>query len=296
MTLSTAMALHSPDSLPQPVLLIGESAAGKTHFGAQLLLRLRQVGGRFAMRPGEAATNLGPFEETLAALHSGRSARHTAPVAYDDSEWPIQDTAGRAVDLIWPDYGGEQIRRIVDDRRVPSAWRDRIRDARSWLLLIRIQHAHTDDDIFGRPPSLIAPGEANVAFRASAQSRLVELLQIMMFIHGADPAVPRVEPRLSILLSCWDELDLPNGMTPASVLTERMPLLAAFARSCWHPDGVKILGLSALGKPLVPDRDDPEYVEGGPESHGFVVLPDGTCTPDLTVPLALTMHPAAPKK
>lgn len=248
------------------------------------------------MRPGEAATNLGPFEETLTALHSGRSSRHTAPVAYDDSEWPIQDTTGRAVDLIWPDYGGEQIRRIVDDRRIPSAWGDRIRHARSWLLLIRIQHVHADDDVFGRPPSLIAPGDANAAFRASAQSRLVELLQIMMFIHGADPAVPQVEPRLSVLLSCWDELGLPVGTTPASVLTVRMPLLAAFVRSCWHSDGFKVLGLSALGKPLVPDREDPDYVEGGPESHGFVVLPDGTSTSDLTVPLALTMHPDAPKK
>jgi hypothetical protein len=248
------------------------------------------------MRPGEAATNLGAFEETLAALHSGRSARHTAPVAYDDSEWPIQDAAGHPIDLIWPDYGGEQIKRIVDDRRVPSAWRDRIRDARSWMLLIRIQHGHSDDDIFGRQPSLIAPGTPSAAFRASAQSRLVELLQIMMFIHGADPAVPRAEPRLSILLSCWDELGLPPGIKPESVLAERMPLLAAFVRSCWHSDGVKILGLSALGKPLVADREDAEYVEGGPESHGFVVLPDGTPTPDLTVPLALTMNSAAPKK
>ena len=270
-----------------PVLLVGESDAGKTHFGAQLLLRLRQVGGAFAMRPGEAATNLGPYEETLAALHTGRSARHTAPVAYDDSHWPIQDAAGHPIDLVWPDYGGEQVRRIIDDREVPPAWRDRIRAARSWLLLIRVQRSQLDDDVLARPPSLVARGSAPGAFRSSAQARLVELLQIMMFVHGADPAAARTEPRLSILLSCWDELGLEPGTAPSAVLAERMPLLAAFVRGCWLPDAVQVLGLSALGRPLAPDREDAEFMETGPERNGFAVLPDGKQTPDLTAPLAL---------
>ncbi len=45
------------------ILIIGESGVGKTHFGAQLLMRLQQNLGQLSM--DGAATNLEPFIEAM---------------------------------------------------------------------------------------------------------------------------------------------------------------------------------------------------------------------------------------
>ena len=102
------------ETLNKSVLLIGESGVGKSHYGAQLLKRLMQENGRIKMRG--AATNLQPFEAVMASLDAGLSADHTATSIYHESRWPIVDDQGRKADLIWPDYGGEQVKDIIDDR------------------------------------------------------------------------------------------------------------------------------------------------------------------------------------
>ena len=99
------------------ILLIGESDVGKSHYGGQLLKRLMQEDGRIRM--DGAATNLEPFEAVMASLDEGLSAGHTATTTYHESRWPIIDDEGRKADLIWPDYGGEQIKNIIDERRLP---------------------------------------------------------------------------------------------------------------------------------------------------------------------------------
>ena len=102
------------------ILLIGESGVGKSHYGGQLLKRLMQEDGRIRM--DGAATNLEPFEAVMASLDAGLSADHTATAIYHESRWPIVDDEGRKAHLIWPDYGGEQIKNIIDERRLPHVW------------------------------------------------------------------------------------------------------------------------------------------------------------------------------
>ena len=103
------------------ILLIGESGVGKTHYGAQLLRRLMK--GDDLLRMDGAATNVEPFEAALESLNDGRAAGHTATATYVDSVWPVADAQGRRAELVWPDYGGEQIKTIIESRRVPAAWR-----------------------------------------------------------------------------------------------------------------------------------------------------------------------------
>ena len=61
------------------------------------------------------------------------------------------------------------------------------------------------------------------------------------------------------------------------------PLLADFIACNW--DDSRILGLSALGRPLDKDQPDEDYVAIGSERFGYVVLEDGTRSPDLTLPI-----------
>lgn len=266
------------------ILLIGESGVGKTHYGAQLLKRLMAGSGQLRMHG--AATNLEPFQAALESLNEGLAADHTPTSTYVDSIWPIVDSHGKTADLIWPDYGGEQIKAISTTRRIPANWRDRVIAAPAWLLLIRLQQIHTTDDVFSRP--LDSLQNTNIESRTdqvSDQARLIELLQILIYLRGSSSDVPLETPRLAILLTCWDELG--TNDKPADVLHRRLPMLSAFIASTWL--NLAILGLSALERPLRPRDKDAEYAARGPEQFGYVVLPEGERTSDLTFPIKLLL-------
>ena len=262
------------------ILLIGESGVGKSHYGGQLLKRLMQEDGRIRMDGG--ATNLEPFEAVMASLDAGRSADHTATAIYHESHWPIVDDEGRKAHLIWPDYGGEQIKNIIDERRLPHAWLSRIAQSSAWLLLIRPQKTRAEDDIFSRPLKSLKgnrrePREA----RVSDQARLIELLQMLVYVRSTSDKRMRRLPCLVVLLTCWDEMESPGK--PNDELHERLPMFCDFVASNWEDSSV--LGLSALGRALDKQQPDQDYINQGSEQFGYVVLEDGACSLDLTLPI-----------
>jgi Double-GTPase 1 len=267
------------------ILLLGESDIGKTHYGAQLLKRLMKGDG--LLRMNGAATNLEPYEAALESLNEGKSAGHTAIATYVDSIWPVIDRDGRTVELVWPDYGGEQVRSIINSRRVPNAWRSRILASPRWLLLIRLQQTRIGEDIFSRPlNSLRATSTENREVQISDQARLIELLQFLMYVCHATADAPLVRPRLGILLTCWDELDFCGK--PTEALRKWLPMFLDFVLANWCKP--QVLGLSALGRPLNPRERDMEYVERGPEHFGYVVSSDGSKSTDLTLPIQLLLE------
>ena len=261
------------------ILLVGESGVGKTHYGAQLLRRLMRVKG--ALRMNGAATNLEAFETALESLDEGRAAGHTARTVNVDSVWPVIDGDGRQADLVWPEYGGEQIKSVIENRRLPDAWQKRVDRADAWLLLIRLQQAIVGDDMFSKPlADLKGASVENREVNQSDQARLVELLQMLLFSYGSSAKTLRV-PRFGVLLTCWDEAA--TVQTPAEALAARLPLISAFVRSNWsHP---LIMALSALERPLSPTTRDMGYASKGPEHFGYVIEADGTKSSDLTLPI-----------
>ena len=261
------------------ILLIGESGVGKTHYGAQLLRRLMQTSG--ALRMNGAATNLEAFEAALEDLDEGRAAGHTARSVNIDSVWPVVDASGRKADLIWPEYGGEQIKSVIESRRLPDAWQKRVDAADAWLLLIRLQQTSVGDDLFSKPlEDLKGDLIDNREVLPSDQSRLVELLQMLTFTYRV-VSKSRNPPSLGVLLTCWDEAGIIQ--TPPEALEAQLPLVSAFIRSNWRQP--LIMGLSALERPLNPTTRDVEYASRGPEHFGYVVEANGSKSSDLTLPI-----------
>jgi hypothetical protein len=268
----------------QSMLLVGESGVGKTHFGAQLLKRLLNSNGRFRMNG--AATNLEPFEATMGCLNDGRSAAHTPTSIYVDSEWPIADAGGREFTLVWPDYGGEQVKTLLDTRRVPAEWRDRVMTTSAWILMLRLHQLRVSGDLLSKPLASLANSTAGEASetelsKLSDQARMVELLQVLLYLRGGGVGQVNDIPQLCILLSCWDELGQTG--TPASILSNQLPMFYQFVSSNW-PEPI-IMGLSALERPLDKKVSDEEYVTKGPEHFGYIVTQDGSTSTDLTIPL-----------
>lgn len=264
----------------QSILLIGESGAGKSHYGGQLLKRLMKEDG--LIRMDGAATNLEPFEAVMDRLDKGLLADHTTTAVYHESRWPVVDDEGGKANLIWPDYGGEQIKNIIDGRRLPHAWLKRIAQSSAWLLLIRLQGTRVDDDIFSRPlTSLVRNGREPGKVPLSDQARLIELLQMLVYAQSKSVRRKRQLPRLVVLLTCWDEMESPGK--PIEVLHERLPMFGEFVESNWENSSV--LGLSALGRALDKEVPDESYIAEGSEQFGYVVLADGSCSTDLTLPI-----------
>ena len=264
------------------ILLIGESDVGKSHYGGQLLKRLMKADGRIRM--DGAASNLEPFEAVMARLDAGVSADHTAVTTYEESVWPIVDEEGRKAHLIWPDYGGEQVKNIIDTKRIPVAWRTRIVQSPAWLLLIRLQQVRTDDDIFSRPLADLTENRTeSQEVRLSYQARLIELLQMLVHVRAAHDGHTGRLPRLLVLLTCWDEMEIEPEERPVDVLRRYLPMLCDFMGG--NRLDSFVFGLSALGRRLDKDERDMDYVRRGSEQFGYVVLEDGARSPDLTLPI-----------
>lgn len=265
------------------IALFGESDNGKSHYGAQLLSRIEVEKCELKLR--EASADLSVFDGVRKKLNEGLLAGHTPSGVYRDSIWPVIDGKGRSLDLTWPDYAGEQVKQLIDGRLMNQEWLDRTQIAHGWILIVRPKLAKIDDDIFNKPLANLGRSEAkpnDKKARRSIQARLVELLQMLLHargMHHRDAPSP-----LTVLLSCWDELKLAEGHKPGDLMEERMPLLASYVRSVWG-DRARILGLSALGTELSKTKANAEFVDNGPENHGFIVEADGTRNDDLTIPI-----------
>jgi hypothetical protein len=274
------------------LLIIGGPDVGKTHYGGQLLGRLNQGEGRIRMR--SAPANIAPFEEVLRCLGQGITAGHTATDVYHEIIFPIESVDGDPVDLVFPDYGGEQIKAIMEHRHITKAWRSRLVSSAGWLLFIRPERVHAPEDILTRPRGQAVEPDTEMPtnFRWSDQAYYVELLQMLLYAKGTGTTMKMNSPSLTIIMSCWDELTNAKlrESKPAELLSERMPLFSEFVDANWGSNHLTVFGLSSLGKALQEAEPDEGYLDNGPERFGYVVLPNGVQSSDLTLPVSLTIE------
>jgi hypothetical protein len=271
-----------PDN-PLKIAVFGESNVGKSHYGAQLIGRLNAETGMLRMRG--AAPDLAAFDDVVQSLSGGVPGAHTAAGSYIETILPVVSEDHVAIDLSWPDYAGEQVSSLLDERLVPASWHQRVEAADGWILLVRPKSAPLADDIFSRPlGDLKTSRPEGFSIERSSQARLVELLQMLLYTRRSRTG--KEKPALAVLLTCWDELKLPEGTKPAQVLREKLPLLANFLENNWDESDILIFGLSATGVSLTKESPNKDFIFKGAEHMGWAICNDGTQTTDLTMPIA----------
>lgn len=265
------------------IAVLGESNVGKSHYGAQLIGRLNAETGTLRMRG--AAVDLTAFDDVVQSLSGGVPGAHTAAGSYTETILPLVAEGNVAIDLNWPDYAGEQVSALLDERRIPASWHQRVEDADGWVLMVRPKNAPLTDDVFSRPLGDLNSSrpEGNLIERSS-QARLVELLQMLLYARRSRTG--KKKPPLAVLLTCWDELILPEEKMPVEVLRLKLPLLAAYLENNWQKGEVLIFGLSATGVALSKDSPNQDFIFKGAEQMGWAISCDGERTPDLTMPIA----------
>lgn len=272
------------------ILVLGGSGVGKTHYAGQLLGRLRyDRQGKLRLRAG-GVDDLSKAEEVLSCLEEGRAAGHTPADTWTGIRCELERSNGSNVLLEWPEYAGERLFSIIERRILPSEWRDSVEAATGWMLFLRPSTLKLHEDLLVRPTGL-APvhtlSEENSIDGSGwdDRARYTELLQMLIFAAGKSTFNRASNPRLAIVLSCWDELETTS--TPEEVLAERLPMLSTFIRSNWQESEWSVWGLSSLGRSLSQDKHDDEFASQGPEHFGYVVPPQSSKqNPDLTAPVA----------
>lgn len=267
------------------VLVLGGAGAGKTTFLVQL--HGRMSAGASALKARQAAASLAPIEEAYRRLQQGKAVGHTAQGTDVTLEVPAVDSQGRSVDILIPDYAGEDLLRAVVDRTFPTRWRNAATEAAEWLMLIRLTKHTLLPDVLTRPIGELAWGSIDEPsagpLALPSDMATVELLQALLYARGQEERGERSLPRLTIALSCWDELhDVAEGVRPGDVLAERAALIDSFCRATWG-NGYQVMGLSAQGCALDDAQPAADFLDNGPERMGWMVTPDGTRNPDLTL-------------
>ena len=262
------------------LLLVGESDVGKTHFGAQVLRRLNTGHGAFELVDG---VNLTPFRTALDKISQGLSAPHTPRAEYSESIWKLrQKSTGSDIDLVWPDYGGEQVSAIVNGKSLPVEWREKIVKASGWIFMVRPSRVPLPEDILTRAVSLPAVDDVTNS-TLSPQSKLIEVLQMLQYKKRSYLEHKGMLPPLALLLSCYDELA--TNEPPGTYCRSRLPMLDQYLTSNWPRTRLRLFGVSPLGQPLSPTQPDQDYAESGPEKNGFLVNELGDKSDDLLAPL-----------
>ena len=261
-------------------MLIGESDVGKTHYGAQLLRRLNSSNGSMTL---ENSDNLEPFIETMDHISRGLSGKHTPQSESTMSRWVVSRKCDDAIfELHWPDYGGEQVSSIINDRRMPAIWHEKIIKASAWAFMIRPSRVRLPEDILTRGSCLPKTQDTNDT-TLSAQSRLIEILQMLRFKNSAYSESWRCPPPMAVLLSCYDELN--TDLSPDEYCSKHLPLLDSYLSTNWEQNKLKFFGVSQLGQPLSDSKPDEQYMEDGAEEMGYVVNDENIKTNDLLLPI-----------
>ncbi len=267
------------------ILIIGGPNAGKTHFGGQLYGRLSARTEYFKITsPPEDITI---FQEVLDNLNEGKSSGHTNVNAHKTLELEIEDNIGSRSVFSFPDYGGEQIRAIVNDRRVNKIWKEQIDRCNLWMLFIRPDEVVQIEDVVNRglpdQEVLKKRNEKSDPMTLSDSAFYVELLQILLYIKKVGIRQKISVPKLTVVLSCWDLLSIEDQKKlPQDILQNKLPGLFDFINATWADDAYYVIGLSSIEKSLSNKDSDQEFVKKGPENFGYIITQAGKKENDLT--------------
>lgn len=268
------------------ILIIGGPNTGKTHFGIQLYERINSRQFEFKIDPKNRPSDMTIFEDGLKNIYNGKRAAHTETGANRSIELIITDKNNSEVKLAFPDYAGEQITSIVDNRKINNLWQDYIANSTSWVLFIRLNELIPLEDIVNKGiPSAEEIQKRNSQpppVKISEAAFYVELLQTLVYIKGLSTFSPIGQPNLTVALSCWDELDLSKNQLPATLLQERLPMLFDFLNNNWHKESLSIIGLSSTEKSLTDEPDD-DFIDREPINFGYYINNIGDSHKDLTL-------------
>lgn len=264
------------------ILIIGKPHSTKTTFLTQFYTKIVTKKSNITLhKPAENITAIKEAAELLAngeetkPSPTNRNVGLSLSIKYNNEE----------IDLYCPDYGGEQINHIINNREIDAKWVAAIKESNNWILFIRPTDLNSGFDLSNNtinPDALACTNSKNEEYLISDQSAFIELLQIMLHSKGHNNHIKNKRTKLTIALTCWDEIEIDTTVTPREKLNQFLPLLLNFIEANWERETYNIVGLSAQGFRLDISENQEKYQIQGNESFGFLIKSDGSKSYDIT--------------
>lgn len=296
------------------VLILGEPDSGKSNLLGMLDVRWT-TGAKARVIRSKSNTKIKPITNTLLSgnVIDRSTGKHKTGI------WHLGFNQ-KAFDLVLPEYTGEEFDKLKIDSpdKWDPEWHSRVEDSVALILIIRpdkieacldIGNSHEQlsklENIKTKKIKNKAQQENVTSIPPMSRSDLntmdlqyVDFLQHCLQVKNLKRRQQQKLP-LAVMLSCWDELSNLNTLTPKDKLKELLPWLASYIEGAWHPNYVRVYGLSSLGdhgKNLVIATKNNELTEEQKKSknifltslkeQGWLIMPDGAKEADLTEPLA----------
>lgn len=261
------------------ILIIGHPDSGKTTFIVQFFTRVKKR--KSSITLFKTPENIKAITSAEKRLASGEEPITTPAEESVELVLPIV-VDGLSLDLVCPDYGGEQVNNLTELMEIDDNWNKMVNSSDRWLLFIRPNQITPEYDLSissyveinkTKSPVFESPG-------LSDQSKFIELIQTLLYSKKIGTKHPIYEPKLSIVLTCWDELI--NPKKPVQVLQDKLPLFLHFIETVWKKESLKIFGLSAQEFPLNTQEAKDKYQDELPENFGYMIDQDGIKDKDIT--------------
>ena len=181
-----------------PILIIGKPHSTKTTFLTQFYTKL--VSKKSCLTLYKPVENITAIKEAAELLANGeetkpsptdRSVGLFLPIKYNNQE----------IDLYCPDYGGEQINHIINNREIDSKWATAINESDNWILFIRPTNLNSGFDLSNNainPEALASTNSSVEEYSISDQSAFIELLQIMLHVKGHNSHLKNKKTKLTL--------------------------------------------------------------------------------------------------
>ena len=248
------------------IIIIGQPGTSKTTYLSQLVLQVD--GKKKAIKFRNKPDDLSILKDAIARLRSGQEVQATPSDNNEIIKLPLYIN-GNEIDLICPDYAGEQITHLLESREIDAKWIDLIANSNAWIVFIRPAQLSVSYDISTKSiqeaEALKQPNDAE--FKVSDQSNLIELLQILRHYKKLTVQQETKTPKLLVAFTCWDELD--ETISPLEYLQKQLPLFYEYIANNWNKDSFSFAGLSAQGGKIADVKDDYELL--GPEESAYIV-------------------------
>ena len=261
------------------ILIIGHPESGKTTFLAQFFTRIKKR--RSSIKLSKTPENIKAITDAVKMLAEGKEPTPTSADENVELVLPIK-VDGINIDLVCPDYGGEQVNDLTALMEIDNNWEKLVNSSDRWILFIRPDKITPEydlsissyEEIETKKSTSFTPPEL------SEQSEFIELLQVLLYTKNIGIKHPIVAPKLSITLACWDELK--TNKKPAQILQEKLPMLLHFVETVWEKGSFEIFGLSAQEFPLTTQEAKDKYLDELPENFGYMIDQEGVKDKDIT--------------
>ena len=252
------------------IIIVGQPGTSKTTYLSQLVMQVDNK--RKAIKFRNKPDDISILKDAISRLRNGEEVQATPSDNNAIIKLPLS-IDGKEIDLICPDYGGEQISHLLDVREIDSKWIELITQSNGWILFVRPSQLTVSYDISTKNIEEADKSEPAIEadFRVSDQSNLIELLQIFRNYKRLTAQQKTVNPKLLVVFTCWDELD--EKTSPLEYIQKQLPLFYKFIANNWNDTSFSFAGLSAQGGKIADVKED--YEISGPEECAYIVEQDG---------------------